>query len=167
MISLRLTEEGETAMVPEKCPPSSCPQLLQDVLTWHLFPAVPECSLRGYTRASGTCHFLEDNHKANPAITQRPRLSTSHQASVTGRRDLLGLWVDMWGLESEGSNHLWSDPTRKASLPQMLQETLLHGVVGGHLRLSSDWGQNLVRANKDFFECVEIQFMLATNSVLS
>lgn len=52
-------------------------QQLQDVLTWHLFPVVPERSLQGHTRASGTCHFLEDNHKSDSIITQRSDLSTT------------------------------------------------------------------------------------------
>lgn len=37
--------------------------LLPDVLTWHGFPVVPKRSLPGHSQASGTCHFLEDNHR--------------------------------------------------------------------------------------------------------
>lgn len=79
-------------------------QLLQDVLTWHLFPVVPKRSLRGHTRASGTCHFLEDNHKADSIITQRPDLSTTAVIRHwSPEEETLGLWVDMVGMGSKES----------------------------------------------------------------
>ena len=46
--------------------------LLQDVLTWHVFPVVPKRSLPGHSQASGTCHFLEDNRRPTLSLLRGP-----------------------------------------------------------------------------------------------